>query len=85
MARLYQAFFNNNMTVLMFFEVGLGMQSTVLQSVVKTMRYHTQSWIFGGALANYTAQDLLFGFETSVPDMIDGGEFFAGNDYRLVR
>jgi len=30
-----------------------------------------------------SAQDLLFGFETPVTDMINGGDSFSGNDYRI--
>ena len=82
-ARLMQAVNNKNQTVLTLFETALGLETVTPESIFTTLRYLTQSWIFGGAFAMTSAQDLLFGFETPVTDMINGGDFFSGNDYRI--
>lgn len=44
----------------------------------------TQAVLFGTPFATYTAAELLWGFETTAADKINGGCFFCGTDYRLV-
>lgn len=50
-ARLMQAVYNNNQTVLNLFSIALGLDTVEPSSIFTTMRYLTQSWIFEGAFA----------------------------------
>ena len=48
------------------------------------MRYHIQGYLMGGAYFNYTASELLMGFNSNIAVKINGGDFMAGNDYDLT-
>jgi hypothetical protein len=37
----------------------------------------------GGAFANLTANELLFGYESDVTNKLNEGDFFAGNLWQL--
>jgi len=46
------------------------------------MQYHTSEWLMNGILANYTAQDLVMGFNTSpIFSKINSGSTLNGNLY----
>ena len=65
-ARLVAAVFNDNTTVFPIYEFFLQLDKFHLEGFVYIMRYQIQAWMFGGAFANITANDLIFGFETPV-------------------
>ena len=48
------------------------------------MRYHLEATVMGGALKEYSgAEELLNGFESDVASRVNGGLYYAGNDFSL--
>jgi len=45
------------------------------------MQYHTSEWLMNGILANYSAQDLVMGFNTNIVSKINSGSILNGNLY----
>lgn len=47
------------------------------------MRFHVQYYIFEGPYKEYKVSELMEGFENPYAYKINGGDFFAGNDFSL--
>lgn len=45
------------------------------------MGYHTSQWLLDGIVANYTQQELVEGFQTSIASKINRGDMLKGNIY----
>jgi|LauGreDrversion4_2_1035121.scaffolds.fasta_scaffold322546_2 hypothetical protein len=40
-----------------------------------------QGWLMEGATATYTSQEILFGWETTIAEKVNGGDFWQGADF----
>jgi len=49
------------------------------------MRVYIQDRIFGSAFASYTMTELLMGFENTVADKVNGGDYLLGDDFGLSK
>lgn len=79
--RLMSGYLTNNQTTLDAFQTALILQD--VSQFTDIMRNHIQGYIMGGAFANYTLQELLYGWESSIPERINGGNYSSGADYDI--
>lgn len=40
-----------------------------------------QGWLMEGATATYTSQEILFGWENTIAEKVNGGDFWQGADF----
>lgn len=43
------------------------------------MQYHTSEWLLDGIIADYTPDDLVIGFDTTIASKINTGTLLNGN------
>jgi hypothetical protein len=49
------------------------------------MRYMVQEYLLGGIVSSMTADKWLAGFDADFFDIVSQGDFYAGNDYDLIK
>ena len=62
----WQEWFGTNLTVKTFYD---------------SYRNYTQRILFLGSYGYYSQEELLFGYETPVASIINGGDYFAGDEF----
>ena len=55
-----------------------------LASFIYNYRRFLQNKVFGGAFKNYTASDLVMGYENDVAAKANGGDYLLGDDFNLI-
>ena len=48
------------------------------------MQYMVEYYIMGGYLMNKTAHEMIFGFNSTIAPLVNGGDFLQGNDFALT-
>jgi hypothetical protein len=55
------------------------LDSSAFPSFQKVMKYHTSEWLLDGIIADYTPDDLVIGFDTTIASKINTGTLLNGN------
>lgn len=77
--RYMNAYFTQNTGLIAEFQSVLGTD----QFFPENMIYMIQGWMMEGSFRNYTTRDLVYGWESTLVNKANGGDYWQGADFDI--